>query len=92
MKTQAEYVADAVEARSKMIEGQHAAAQAAIEALVPLFKQDFEHQRFVRGISRDKSIEIVDENAQKFFDQLHESIIRQVFLELDEEGKLHGGL
>lgn len=91
-KTQADFVADAVAARSKMFDALEQLRQTAIEALVPLIKQDFEHQRFVRGISRDKSIEIVDENLDNFVARIKSGAVAEAFMQLDAEDKLHGGL
>lgn len=92
MKTQAEFVADAVSARSKMFDELEKLRQTAVETLVPLIKQDFEHQRFVRGISRDKSLELVEESLDIFVARIKSVATAKAFMELAAEGKLHDGL
>ena len=92
MKTQAEYVAEAVANRSKVIDGINKAVEEAFETLIPLFKEDFKHQRFVRGISREGSIKQLESNLDFYLGDLAERVRNKALLELDDEGLLYGGL
>ena len=89
---QSEYVAQAVSKRAEMERNITDALDAAFEALVPLYKQDFEHQRFTRGISREGSIDEVTDNIERRMAGFVQRLRDQVFEELHNEGKLYGGL